>query len=145
MKALMKVAAGVGHLELRDIDEPTPAVGQVKIKVHAAGICGTDLHIYRDEFRSVPPVVMGHEIAGEVAAIGDGVSGVTPGTRVTTETYFSTCGTCRYCRTGHENLCLNRRSIGSAVNGGFTGLLLGSVSQQCVSHAPCPVVVVRTD
>jgi len=120
MKALMKVASGVGHLEVRDIDEPVIAAGQVKIRVQAAGICGTDWHIYKDEFRTNPPVVLGHEVAGEIVEIGHDVQGINIGTRVTTETYFETCGECRYCRTGHENLCLNRRSIGSAVNGGFT-------------------------
>lgn len=122
MKAVMKMARGVGNIELREIDEPQAGVGQVKIKVRAAGICGTDLHIYKDEFRSVPPVVLGHEVSGEVVEIGAGVEieGVEIGGRVTTETYFSTCGICAYCRTGHNNLCLNRRSIGSAVNGGFT-------------------------
>ena len=120
MKALMKLAPGVGHVGVGDIDEPSPAAGQVKIRVRAAGICGTDWHIYQDEFKTQPPVVMGHEVAGEVAAVGDGVVDVTPGARVTTETYFSTCGECRYCRDGRENLCLNRRSIGSAVHGGFT-------------------------
>lgn len=124
MKAVMKVARGVGHVELRDIPEPSPAAGQVKIKVQAAGICGTDLHIYKDEFRSVPPVVLGHEVAGEIVELGDGVDGLTPGERVTTETYFSTCGQCAYCRGGHANLCLNRRSIGSAVNGGFTNFVV---------------------
>lgn len=116
----MKVAAGVGNVEIRDIPEPQPGPGQVKIRVHAAGICGTDLHIYKDEFRSRPPVVLGHEVAGEVAETGSGVTGIRPGARVTTETYFSTCGVCRYCRAGSENLCLHRKSIGSAVNGGFT-------------------------
>jgi L-iditol 2-dehydrogenase len=120
MKAVMKVAPGVGNVELREIDEPQVAAGQVKISVRAAGVCGTDLHIYKDEFRSWPPVVLGHEVAGEVAEIGEGVSGLELGARVTTETYFSVCGTCRYCRGGQSNLCLNRRSIGSAVNGGFT-------------------------
>jgi L-iditol 2-dehydrogenase len=120
----MKVASGVGNIELRDIPEPSPATGQVKIRVHAAGICGTDLHIYKDEFKSKPPVVLGHEIAGEVVEVGEGVGGVDIGTRVTTETYFYTCGECRYCRSGHNNLCLNRRSIGSAVNGGFTQYLV---------------------
>lgn len=120
MKAVMKVAPGVGNVELREIEEPQVAAGQVKISVRAAGICGTDLHIYKDEFRSWPPVVLGHEVAGEVAEIGEGVVGLEVGTPVTTETYFSVCGTCRYCRSGHSNLCLNRRSIGSAVNGGFT-------------------------
>lgn len=124
MKAVMKVARGVGNVELRDIPEPSPSRGQVKIKVRAAGICGTDLHIYKDEFRSFPPVVLGHEVAGEIVELGDGVEGLNPGTRVTTETYFSTCGECAYCRTGHANLCLNRRSIGSAVNGGFTSYVI---------------------
>lgn len=120
MKAVMKIAPGVGNIELRDIAEPDPAPGQVKIRVHNAGICGTDLHIYKDEFKTQPPVVLGHEIAGEVAGIGDGVENVEIGARVTTETYFYTCGLCRYCRDGHNNLCLSRKSIGSGVNGGFT-------------------------
>ena len=120
MKAIMKTAPGVGHVEVRDIPEPTVQPGQVKIHVRAAGLCGTDIHIYRDEFRSWPPVVLGHEVAGEIAAVGEGVAGLIPGLRVTTETYFSFCGQCRYCRAGHTNLCLSRRSIGSAVNGGFT-------------------------
>lgn len=120
MKAVMKVARGVGNIELREIEEPVPQAGQVKIKVHAAGICGTDMHIYKDEFKSVPPVVLGHEVAGEIVELGEGVTGIETGTRVTTETYFYTCGACRYCRNGQNNLCLSRRSIGSAVNGGFT-------------------------
>lgn len=119
MKAVMKVAPGAGHIELRDIPEPNPGPGQVKIRVQAAGICGTDLHIYKDEFPSRPPVALGHEVAGEIADAGDDVEGLAPGLRVTTETYFSTCGVCRYCRAGRPNLCLGRRSIGSAVNGGF--------------------------
>src|SRR5262245_56545333 len=117
MKAVMKVAPGVGNVELCDIEEPRPLAGQVKIRVQAAGLCGTDLHILKDEFRSWPPVVLGHEVAGEVAEIGEGVAEVEPGMRVTTETYFSYCGVCRYCRNGQNNLCLNRRSIGSGVNG----------------------------
>lgn len=124
MKAVMKIARGVGNVELREIAEPSAGPGQVKIAVKAAGICGTDLHIYKDEFRSFPPVVLGHEVAGEVAEVGEGVQGVQPGDRVTTETYFITCGECQYCRAGRSNLCLHRRSIGSAVNGGFTNYVV---------------------
>jgi L-iditol 2-dehydrogenase len=120
MEALMKVARGVGNVELRQIDEPEPGPGQALIEVRAAGICGTDLHIYHDEFRTRPPVVMGHEVAGVVAALGADVAGIQIGERVTTETYFSTCGACRLCRAGRPNLCADRMSIGSAVNGGFT-------------------------
>lgn len=123
MQALMKVARGAGHIEVRDIAPPEPGHGQALVRVRAAGICGTDLHIYHDEFKTNPPVVLGHEVAGEVVAAGPDTP-VTLGARVTTETYFSTCGRCRYCRDGHTNLCLERKSIGSGVNGGFTDLVV---------------------
>lgn len=124
MKAVMKVARGEGHVELRDAAEPRPGQGQVLVEVAAAGICGTDLHIYHDEFPIEPPVILGHEVAGRIAALGEGVEGPAVGTRVTTETYFETCGVCRYCRGGRVNLCPHRRSIGSAVNGGFARWLV---------------------
>jgi L-iditol 2-dehydrogenase len=124
VKAVVKFAPGDGNIEVRDIPEPATPPGHVKIAVEAAGICGTDLHIYHDEFRSWPPVVLGHEIAGRVAEIGESVTRCTPGDRVTTETYFTTCGICRWCRTGVRNLCPQRRSIGSAVNGGFTNYVI---------------------
>ena len=124
MKAVMKVAPGVGHMALRDIAAPEPGPGEVKLKVHAAGICGTDIHIYLDEFKSRPPVVLGHEVCGEVVGLGPEATGAAPGDRVTTETYFHTCGRCRYCRAGHSNLCHDRYSIGSAVNGGFAEYLV---------------------
>ncbi len=119
MKAVMKVAPGVGQIALKEIAEPEAGPGKVKLKVHAAGLCGTDIHILLDEFKSSPPVVLGHEVCGEVVQLGEGVTSVVPGSRVTTETYFSTCGRCRFCRAGQPNLCRGRRSIGSAVDGGF--------------------------
>ena len=124
MQAVVKTARGVGNIELREVPEPKPAAGQVKIAVQAAGICGTDLHIYHDEFPTRPPVVLGHEVAGLVVEVGEGVERVGPGDRVTSETYFFTCGACRYCRTGLPNLCAQRRSIGSAVDGGFATYLV---------------------
>lgn len=124
MLALVKTAPGVGNLEILEIEEPDPPEGHVKIAVKAAGICGTDLHIYYDEFRSFPPVVLGHEVSGQVVEVGRGVERVRAGDRVTTETYASTCGSCRYCRDGRANLCRERRSIGSGVNGGFTTYLV---------------------
>jgi L-iditol 2-dehydrogenase len=124
MKAIVKAAPGFGNVELRDVPEPQVQAGQVKIRVQAAGLCGTDIHIFRDEFRSWPPVVLGHEVAGEVVDAADDVAGIRPGMHVTTETYFTYCGTCRYCRSGQTNLCLNRRSIGSGVNGGFTNYVV---------------------
>ena len=63
MLALQKVAKGVGHIELREVDEPSPQPGWVKIEVKAAAICGTDLHIRHDKFPYYPPVTLGHEFA----------------------------------------------------------------------------------
>lgn len=123
MKAVMKIAPGEGNVALRDISEPHPDPKQVVIEVSAAGICGTDIHIFHDEFKTTPPVVLGHEVAGRIVQLGSEVDGIELGSRVTTETYFETCMACRYCRDGHINLCPKRRSIGSAVNGGFTKYL----------------------
>jgi L-iditol 2-dehydrogenase len=119
LKALVKTAKGVGNVEIKNIPEPVPGPGQVKILVKAAGICGTDLHIYNDEYPSIPPVVLGHEIAGEIVECGKGVCACEVGKRVTARTFMITCGRCQYCNTGKDNLCPERLSIGSGVNGGF--------------------------
>ena len=119
MQAVVKTARGEGNVALRELPQPRPGPGQVLLAVRAAGICGTDLHIYHDEYPTQPPVVLGHELAGEVVAAGDGVTRVSVGDRVTTETYFHLCGSCRFCRGGQPNLCPERRSIGSGVDGGF--------------------------
>jgi L-iditol 2-dehydrogenase len=100
--------------------EPPPKAGEVKIEVRAAGVCGTDIHIYYDEYKTTPPIILGHELAGVVAEIGEGVTRCQVGERVTSETYYDTCGVCRYCRAGMPNLCAHRRSIGSIVNGAMT-------------------------
>jgi L-iditol 2-dehydrogenase len=121
---LVKTAPGAGNLELRDIPEPVAGPGQVVIEVKATGICGTDIHIQRGEYTCVPPVVLGHEVVGRVADFGTDVTGLKVGDRVITETYFKTCGRCRACLSGHINLCPERRSIGTHVNGGFTRYVL---------------------
>ena len=124
MHSVAKLARGEGNVGLREVAEPQPGPGQVLMAVRAAGICGTDLHIYHDEYPTQPPVTLGHELAGEVAAVGEGVTRITPGDRITTETYYHLCGTCRFCRSGKPNLCPERRSIGSGVNGGFARYVL---------------------
>ena len=124
MIAVRKLARGVGNIELQEVPEPHAGNGQVVIEVDSAGICGTDLHIYLDEFETSPPVTIGHELAGVIVDLGKDVEGWTVGERVTTETYFSTCGHCLDCRRGRRNLCLYRRSIGSKENGAFAKYLL---------------------
>jgi L-iditol 2-dehydrogenase len=114
---------GAEHVGLGTV--PTPAAGpsEVVIEVYAVGICGTDLHIQDDEFPSIPPVVMGHEITGRVVEAGAGAEAWL-GKRVSPETYFYTCDSCSACRAGRRNLCPTRRSIGSHVNGGFASHVL---------------------
>jgi L-iditol 2-dehydrogenase len=124
MQGVAKLARGDGNVGLLDVPEPGATAGHVVVEVKAAGICGTDLHIYHDEYPSVPPVIMGHEIAGVVAEIGEGVTGYKTGDRVTCETYFSVCEKCEFCRAGLPNLCRNRKSIGTHVHGAFTRYLL---------------------
>ncbi|MGH9313580.1 MAG: zinc-dependent alcohol dehydrogenase [Vicinamibacterales bacterium] len=119
MKGLAKVAPGVGHVDIADREERAPGPGEVLLEVRGAGVCGTDLHIEAGEFPSRPPVTMGHEVSGVVAVAGEGVAPSWIGARVVCETYYSTCGVCEWCRAGRINLCPERRSIGSFVDGAF--------------------------
>lgn len=119
MKALEKMAPGRGNVGLVDKEPRGPIPGEVVLDVLGAGVCGTDLHIVEDEYKSFPPVTMGHEVSGVVAELGEGVDASWLGARVVCETFYSTCGSCSYCRDGRPNLCLERRSIGSGVDGGF--------------------------
>jgi len=116
---LAKVAPGAGNVALAERPEPEAAPGHVVLDVLAAGICGTDLHIADGEYAARPPVTMGHEVCGAVAEVGEGVDAAWLGKRVVSETYFSTCGSCEWCRSGRTNLCPERRSIGSFVDGAF--------------------------
>jgi len=120
LRALVKYEDGYGKLRLEEIKEPMPGECEVRIKVEYAGICGTDLHIYNGAgYNFAPPVVLGHELSGVVDLIGRNASRELAGKRVASETYYFTCGSCHYCRTGRYNLCLGRKSIGSLANGAF--------------------------
>ena len=124
MEGLTKLARGRENVAISERPEPVVRPGHVVLAVEGAGICGTDIHIVDDEFRSWPPVTMGHEVCGVVEQAGAGVDESWLGTRVVSETYFSTCGVCEHCRGGRINLCLERRSIGSAADGAFAPRLL---------------------
>ncbi len=121
MQALVKYAAGQGNVAVREVPVPEPGPGQVRIRVDAAGICGSDLHIYHGDikFRVRPPVVMGHEFAGHIDKLGAGVEGLAPGMAVTSETAASVCGTCEPCRHGRYNLCAEKLIIGYVYDGCF--------------------------
>ncbi|WP_061931436.1 zinc-dependent alcohol dehydrogenase family protein [Aureimonas sp. AU22] len=109
---------GVGQLALREVKKPVPGVGELLVRVEACGICGTDRHLLRGEFPSRPPVTLGHEFAGIVEAIGEGVSGFTPGMTVTGDPNIA-CGRCPECHRGRVNLCRNLQAIGIHRDGGF--------------------------
>ncbi|OCA88018.1 hypothetical protein A8F94_09335 [Bacillus sp. FJAT-27225] len=119
MKALLKVREGLEGVELLDIAEPDVKPHEVKVKIHAAGICGTDIHIIHDEFSYKPPVVMGHEYSGTIVEVGTNVTGLQIGDRIVSLTAAVTCRACYYCRSGLYMLCKKRLSIGSGVNGAF--------------------------
>lgn len=119
MQALVKTERGPGHVALLDWPEPTIGPGEVLIEVKACGICGTDVHVYHDTVPSDPPVVLGHELSGVVAAVGAQVGHVKPGDAVSAETHHGLCGVCRYCRTGFPRHCRARGTIGRRVDGAF--------------------------
>jgi len=110
MKALL--LSKYKHLEFADLPEPKLGPGEVLVRVAACGICGSDVHGYDGSSgRRIPPIVMGHEAAGIVAALGDGVTDFAEGDRVTFDSTVY-CGICAPCRRGEINLCDNRQVLG---------------------------------
>jgi L-iditol 2-dehydrogenase len=100
------------HLEIAELPEPKPGPGEVLVRVAACGICGSDVHGYDGSSgRRIPPIVMGHEAAGRIAAVGDEVTGYTVGDRVTFDSTIY-CGVCGPCLRGEVNLCDNRQVLG---------------------------------
>lgn len=128
MRAVVKAAPTVG-LQVMDVPEPTPGARDVLIRVHAAGVCGTDLHIWEWDAwaagRLHPPVVVGHEFAGAIVALGreveaEGILAV--GDMVTAEGHI-VCGHCVPCRTGNAHLCVRTQIIGVDRDGAFADLI----------------------
>jgi L-iditol 2-dehydrogenase len=110
MKALL--LSKYKHLEIADLPEPRPGPGEVLVRVAACGICGSDVHGYDGSSgRRIPPIVMGHEAAGRIAALGAGVMGFAEGERVTFDSTIY-CGSCGHCRRGEVNLCDQRQVLG---------------------------------
>ncbi len=111
---------GTGPLALVEVPEPEPGPGQVLLRVAACGVCRTDLHVAEGDLPvHRPRVVPGHEVVGEVVRAGEGASRFAVGTRVGAAWLAGTCGACRYCRRGRENLCRAARFTGWDVDGGY--------------------------
>jgi len=115
-----------GHgepLRLEDIPDPAPAPGELLVRVNACGVCRTDLHVVDGDLTEpVLPLVPGHQIVGRVEALGEGVTGFAPGDRVGVPWLGGSCGACRFCASGRENLCDGAVYTGYQRDGGFAEL-----------------------
>jgi len=116
----MRLHAPGQPLLLETLPRPLPGPGEVQLRVLACGVCRTDLHVVDGELAEPRlPLVPGHEIVGEVTALGEGVTGVTPGQRVGVPWLGWTCGECTPCRRGEENLCERAAFTGYTRDGGY--------------------------
>ena len=118
MKAVRLVTPG-RPLELHDVPIPVPGPEEALVRVHAAGICHSDVH-YRAGVSSAGPLplTLGHEVAGVIERVGEKVRPLRPGDRVCVH-YLATCGTCAWCTGGHEQFCADGRMLGKHRPGGF--------------------------
>ncbi|MEM7644848.1 MAG: L-idonate 5-dehydrogenase [Pseudomonadota bacterium] len=137
MRAIVIHAPEDLRIEEREVGDPGP--GQVRVRMAAGGICGSDLHYYRHggfgTVRIKEPMILGHEVSGHVETVGDGVDGLAVGDLVAVSP-SRPCGACRYCLEGRPNQCLNMRFYGSAmpfphIQGAFREVLVADASQ-CV-------------
>ena len=128
MRAMVLSEAGPAEnspLRLRDLPLPAPAAGQVRISVHACGICHTDLHTVEGDL-ALPklPITPGHQIVGVIDALGEGVTAWKKGDRIGVPWLYSTDCACDFCRRGCENLCDNARFTGLHADGGYAEAML---------------------
>ena len=115
---------------LKRVDLPVlePGPGQVKIRVKVCGVCHTDLHTVEGEITPPHlPIIPGHQIVGEIEALGPGVAGLEIGARVGVPWLYDACGECQFCESGFENLCMSTRFTGFHVHGGFAEEVLAQV------------------
>lgn len=129
------------RIDTDDVEQPGP--GQVLLRMGAGGICGSDLHYYHDggfgPIRVREPIILGHEVAGTIAAVGENVQGLSVGTRVAMNPSRA-CGECQYCAAGLPRHCLNMRFSGSAMRlpheqGGFREYMIAQ-AEQCEPVGP---------
>jgi len=119
MRAMVLDAPG-RPLREADVPEPSPGPGQVLVRVHACGVCRTDLHVVDGELAGPKlPLIPGHQIVGKVAELGKGVKHLRVGDRIGVPWLGGSCGHCRYCASGRENLCDESRYTGYQIDGGF--------------------------
>jgi len=111
-------------LEIEEVERPSPGPGEVLIEVEACGVCHSDIHVADGDWTQFAkivkkPLILGHEIAGRVAEIGEEVRDLSAGDRVGVPWLYWSCGECDFCREGYENLCLKQKITGVTVDGGY--------------------------
>ena len=124
---------------IEEVATPSPGAGEVLIRVEACGVCHSDLHLADGDWDLLRPItkvplILGHEVAGTVAAVGEGVTQVKVGDRVGVPWIFWTCGECEFCREGRETLCVKQKITGCTVDGGFAEYLVAPATHA----APLP-------
>jgi propanol-preferring alcohol dehydrogenase len=129
MRAMRLETRGAGRVTPVTLASPEPGAGEVRLRVRACGVCRTDLHVVDAELPdTVVPVIPGHQIVGEVEALGPGTSGLAVGDRVGVTWLAWACGKCRWCASGHENLCPDARFTGHHRDGGYAEEVVGDAA-----------------
>ncbi len=123
-----------GEIRVGDLPSPQPGPGEVVIEVGAASVCASDLRVYRGEKYAKPGVVPGHEFAGQVISLGEGVDDLQLGDGVAVYPIIA-CGGCEFCRRGLRNRCSSRRTLGYDANGGLAEQVLLPASLVAQGHA----------
>jgi L-iditol 2-dehydrogenase len=136
MKAVVKYGQENGMVELREVAIPRIGPNDVLLEVKAAGICGSDIEMWRHHFtyKVNTPVIQGHEFCGVIAEVGEGVNGYRKGDEVISETSAYVCGKCRFCRSGFYNMCPDRLGYGYGTDGAFTNYV--KVRQEILHRKP---------
>jgi propanol-preferring alcohol dehydrogenase len=135
MRAMVLEQPGTPLAE-RDVEPPEPGAGQLLLRVHACGVCRTDLHVHAGELPHPKlPLVLGHEIVGTVVRGGEGAARFAPGATVGVPWLGWTCGACRFCRSGRENLCERARFTGYDLDGGYAELAVAD-ERYCFAIPP---------
>jgi alcohol dehydrogenase, propanol-preferring len=129
-------------ITMEDVATPAPGAGEILIKVEACGVCHSDLHLADGDWDLLRPItkvplILGHEVAGTVAALGEGVTQLKVGDRVGVPWIFWTCGECEFCKEGRETLCLKQKITGCTVDGGFAEYMVAPATHA----APLPSIL----
>ena len=127
-----------GEVSVEDRPERRPAPGELRLRIAAAALCASDVRVYRGEKHAAPGVVPGHELAGVVDLVGEGVEGYGPGDRVVVCPILA-CGRCRFCTRGRRNRCIARRTLGYDLDGGFAEQMIVPAELVALGHVlPVP-------